>query len=81
MIWFGAYVTQSGVPSHPDMYRDSYWKSTRYQPRLTGRKVEVAMKQIISGKQVRISSTVVNPEALRGYARFVDLEAQEPSKL
>jgi len=48
---------------------------------INGKKVEVAVKQIISGKQVKISSTVVNPEALKKYARFVDLEAPEPSKL
>lgn len=41
--------------------------------------VEIAVKQIISGRDVKISSTVANPEALKGYAQFRDMESQPKS--
>lgn len=43
---------------------------------VNGKKVEIAVKQVISGKDVKVSSTVANPETLRGYSRFRDLESQ-----
>ena len=49
---------------------------------VNGKKVEIAVKQIISGRDVEISSTVANPETLRGYKRFRDVEGvRRSSKL
>lgn len=42
---------------------------------INGKKVEIAVKQIISGKDVAVSATVANPEALKAFARFRDLES------
>ena len=46
---------------------------------VNGKKVEIAVKKIISGKDVAVSSTVVNPECLEGYKRFryMEVEARE----
>jgi acetoacetyl-CoA synthetase len=38
---------------------------------INGKKVETAVKQIISGWEIRVSSTVANPECLKGYRRWV----------
>lgn len=43
---------------------------------INGKKVEIAVKQIISGKDIKISSTVSNPETLLSYKRFRDLESE-----
>jgi len=48
---------------------------------INGKKVEIAVKQIISGREVKPSSTVLNPDCLRAYKRFVDVDAQRTSKL
>lgn len=47
---------------------------------VNGKKVEIAVKGVISGKIVKVSSTVANPKALEEYARFVDLEATPKSR-
>ncbi|KIY03386.1 uncharacterized protein Z520_00077 [Fonsecaea multimorphosa CBS 102226] len=47
---------------------------------VNGKKVEVAVKRVISGQKVQVSSTVRNPECLREYERFVDLEREPPSR-
>ncbi|EHY61218.1 hypothetical protein HRR83_000978 [Exophiala dermatitidis] len=41
---------------------------------VNGKKVEIAVKKIISGNDVKVSSTLRNPECLREYERFRDLE-------
>ena len=41
---------------------------------INGKKVEVAVKQIISGKDVKASATVANPESLQLFVRFRDVE-------
>ncbi|KAI9697135.1 MAG: hypothetical protein M1820_007951 [Bogoriella megaspora] len=46
---------------------------------VNGKKVEVAVKNLISGRDVKVSSTVVNPGALEEYRKFRDLEF-EPRK-
>ncbi|KAF1812026.1 acetoacetyl-CoA synthase [Eremomyces bilateralis CBS 781.70] len=48
---------------------------------INGKKVEGAIKQIISGKSVKASATVANPESFELYKRFVGLEVMRPSKL
>ena len=48
---------------------------------INGKKVETVVKQLISGKDIKISSTVANPDCLKGYKRFRDFEAQRSSKL
>ncbi|KAF2399369.1 putative acetoacetyl-CoA synthase [Trichodelitschia bisporula] len=41
---------------------------------INGKKVEIAVKKIISGADVRVSSTVANPACLRDYVRFRNAE-------
>jgi acetoacetyl-CoA synthetase len=48
---------------------------------INGKKVETAVKQIISGKEAKISSTVANPECLKGYRRWVGYEGKRKAKL
>ena len=80
---------KSFTPELEKTLRDAIGKglSRRHVPRfmiqvddipvtVNGKKVEIAVKQVISGKDVKVSSTVANPETLRGYSRFVDLESQ-----
>ena len=43
---------------------------------INGKKVEVAVKQIISGKDVKASATVANPESLQYFVRFRGLESE-----
>ena len=45
---------------------------------INGKRVETAVKRIISGGELgQVSSTVANPECLRGFARWVDYEGEE----
>jgi hypothetical protein len=37
-------------------------------------KIEIAVKQIVSGSTLEPSGTVVNPEAFKQYYRYVELE-------
>lgn len=49
---------------------------------INGKKVEAAVKQTISGKDVNPSNTVVNPDAITYFRRFRTLEREaRPSKL
>ncbi|KAL4883777.1 hypothetical protein BJY04DRAFT_216119 [Aspergillus karnatakaensis] len=41
---------------------------------VNGKKVELPVKQIVSGRTVKASGTLVNPESLEFYYRFVDVE-------
>ncbi|GAB7353740.1 hypothetical protein MBLNU459_g4135t2 [Dothideomycetes sp. NU459] len=41
---------------------------------INGKKVEIAVKQILSGREVKASSTVANPDTLLSYKRFRNLE-------
>lgn len=43
---------------------------------INGKKVETPVKQMISGKDVKASATVQNPEALQYFKRFRDLERE-----
>lgn len=43
---------------------------------INGKKVEAAVKQTISGKDVIPSNTVVNPASIAYYKRFRDIESQ-----
>lgn len=43
---------------------------------INGKKVEIAVKQIMSGKDVEASATVANPEALQYFRRFRDIESE-----
>ena len=43
---------------------------------INGKKVETPVKQIISGRDVKASATVQNPEALQYFKRFRDLERE-----
>lgn len=48
---------------------------------INGKKVEIAVKKIISGIDVKASSTVVNPECLDLYRRYRDWNGGKQSKL
>lgn len=43
---------------------------------INGKKVETPVKQVISGKDVKASATVQNPDALQYFTRFRDLESE-----
>lgn len=43
---------------------------------INGKKVEVAVKQILSGKDVKASATVANPDSLQYFTRFRDTESE-----
>jgi acetoacetyl-CoA synthetase len=44
------------------------------------KKVELPVKQIVSGKRIQPSGTLLNPGSLNYYYRFVEMEKRE-SKL
>ncbi|KAJ9610525.1 hypothetical protein H2200_005302 [Cladophialophora chaetospira] len=44
---------------------------------VNGKKVEIAVKKVISGADVKVSSTVRNPQSLDEYKRFRDVEREE----
>jgi acetoacetyl-CoA synthetase len=48
---------------------------------INGKKVEIAVKKIISGTDVKVSSTVANPDCLKHYQRYRDIEHVRTSKL
>jgi acetoacetyl-CoA synthetase len=43
---------------------------------VNGKKVEIAVKKVISGAEVKVSSTVRNPASLKEYERFRDVERE-----
>lgn len=43
---------------------------------INGKKIEAAVKQTLSGKDVTPSNTVVNPDSISYFQRFRDLERQ-----
>lgn len=43
---------------------------------INGKKVETPVKQLMSGKDVKASATVQNPDALEYFRRFRDLESE-----
>ena len=43
---------------------------------INGKKVETPVKQMVSGKDVKASATVQNPDALEYFRRFRDLESE-----
>jgi acetoacetyl-CoA synthetase len=47
---------------------------------INGNKIEIAVKQIISGKKVRPSGTVANPQCFASYKRFYDIEKADCEK-
>lgn len=48
---------------------------------INGKKVETTVKQIISGREIKVSSTVANPECLIRYRRWVGYEGKMAAKL
>jgi acetoacetyl-CoA synthetase len=48
---------------------------------INGKKVELPVKQIVSGHTVKPSSTLANPESLNYYYQFAKLEQMERAKL
>ena len=43
---------------------------------INGKKVEIAVKQVLGGKDVKASATVQNPETIDFMRRFRDLESE-----
>lgn len=41
------------------------------------KKVEIIVKQIVSGKEVKPSGTLLNPKSLDYYYQFIDIEKFE----
>lgn len=48
---------------------------------INGKKVETAVKQLISGKDIKISSTVANPGCLLEYTKYRDYENHRKAML
>lgn len=48
---------------------------------INGKKVEIAVKKIISGAKVKVSSTVANTDSLKEYLKYRDYEERKLSKL
>lgn len=46
---------------------------------VNGKKIEIAVKQIVSGSKLKPSGTVANPESLKEYYRFYDIENLDES--
>jgi acetoacetyl-CoA synthetase len=44
---------------------------------INGKRVEIAVKQIISGQEVKVSATVQNPETLEAFKRFRAIESDD----
>lgn len=44
---------------------------------INGKKVEVAVREIVSGREVEVSATVANPGCLRAFERFRGVEVEE----
>jgi acetoacetyl-CoA synthetase len=42
---------------------------------VNGKKIEIAVKQIVSGSNLQPSGTVANPESLQLYYKFRDIES------
>jgi acetoacetyl-CoA synthetase len=42
---------------------------------VNGKRIEIAVKQIVSGSNLKPSGTVANPESLELYYKYRDLEA------
>lgn len=47
---------------------------------LNGKKTELPVKQVVSGRKVSLSSTIANPESLKWYEQFAFLD-REVSKV
>jgi acetoacetyl-CoA synthetase len=43
---------------------------------INGKKVETAVKQVLSGKDVKASNTVLNPDSVPYFKRFRELESE-----
>ena len=41
---------------------------------MNGKKIEIAVKQIVSESNIQISGTVANPESLQLYYKYRDIE-------
>jgi acetoacetyl-CoA synthetase len=48
---------------------------------INGKKVEIAVKQLISGRDIKVSSTISNPEVLLGYKKYRYLEETPRARL
>jgi acetoacetyl-CoA synthetase len=48
---------------------------------INGKKVEIAVKKIVSGLDVNPSSTVANPESLQEYIKYMTVEENKTAKL
>lgn len=47
---------------------------------MNGKKCEINVKHIVSGRQVAVSGTVANPDALKLYEQFKDLPLKKKAK-
>ena len=54
------------------LFRDL--RLTLVQYTVNGKKIEIAVKQIVSGSTLKPSGTVANPDSLKLYYKFRDVE-------
>ena len=47
---------------------------------MNSKKIEIAVKQIVSGSKLILSGTVANPESLKQYYRFYDIESLDKTE-
>lgn len=45
-----------------------------YQATINGKKVELPVKHIVSGRKVKPSGTLANPNCLKYYEQFIEVE-------
>lgn len=45
---------------------------------INGKKIELAVKHIVSGRTIVPSGAVANPESLKAYEKFVNIEVTKP---
>lgn len=48
---------------------------------MNGKKIEIAVKQLVSGREVKPSGAVANPEAFKLYHKYSELETLAKAKL
>ncbi|KAH8814724.1 acetoacetate-CoA ligase [Flagelloscypha sp. PMI_526] len=59
---------------------DGIWEVKDIPYTVNGKKIEIAVKNIVSGRGIKNSGTVANPESLKEYEKFRDIEKYLDSK-
>jgi hypothetical protein len=60
---------------------DRWWRWGSGQYTINGKKIEIAVKKIVSGERVVPSASVANPEVLGDYVQYQEIERfEQPSQ-